>query len=1398
MASLLDWLGGQVEGTFAQANPFDNGATYASVQKRRRDEQQRQLAVPQPSPRPSAPQPPFRSAVPSINTAALSQNAVANRPLTAPINPLKAVGDFGNGVVGFGRDLALGTASTGQKVFNTGVAAATGVIGGLSTDPRIKQAAIDQRKAIFNTQKTITGDKATFFDNYDQAMNTNGDLIGNITRPALRTVAEVAPYVVPFGKFTGSVPAQIAKASATNAAVAGGTNAALQAANTGDVNLGQVGQSALVGGVIGGAIPAAGAGVRKLRQRIPSNLKQNVAVRDPNAPIVVETKGQAVAPAAAIKTPKQSSQTVVNNRPVLKTNPSAKLSNVERNSQIPVVGQTSDQLLPQTPPTVRSQINQALNSSPKVQSATTQAAQTGGSPVLPSTQGKGPLKAATQSRQNQLNLTLGGRRGVSAMPETAVPTQRQPKISAPADQGSLELPKANPSTTKIQQKAPLVDEGRRAINSKATSGVSSQSVVSGNRAPAKNPEGYYSPTASPSVRPRRAAQPVESSSLVKAAISSNRTAGQLDKIAPTAPKTDTKTLTTVNRSYIDNTTTEVKKRGFTQSVKTSTEVSPTVRKQVAGEYNVRSTDKMALQAHKFAQGNLKKVTTDVNERLAKKLGTVTDQDIADSIAVAKRLDSKGSFDASQQIYDRLAEHGTKGGQTIQAFSLLQNRTPEGIKFQMLRNLKQAGVTLTKDQQKEVSKLIDQVRSTKPKTEARNRALFDTLDYVSKKIPSNNGDKIINFWRAGLLTAPKTTGGNIVGNTSELVARELWANPVAVATDKFFSLFTGKRTKTLSGGQLKGMQEGVVKGIDFMKTGYDPRNVASKWDAPRRINYKNKAIDGYVNGVYRWMGSQDQPFYYGAKAAAAYDLAKADAMNLGFKGDKLAKYVEQAVNDSNWKPQTFKTAKAIEDYARYAVYQNDTLLGQMAQGVKKAADRKGLRWMTDFILPFTQVPSSIAMRVVDRTPIGTVRELIKQIRRGSFDQRAMAEAIGNGSFGIPVVAAGFALSKAGEITGDYPTDSREKKLWEEEGKQPYSVRIGDKWYSLNYLQPFGTILNIGKNLDDQKKAGKSDSEAWMTAVGSAGQSVTDQSFLKGLNGVLSALNDPERSLESFTKSTAGSTVPNFVRSFASATDDKQRDTKGVNLFDSSAKSIQSSVPGLRQGLPEKKGMFGNTLERRDGAISSYLNPLRPSTVKNQNDAVLKELRRLQDGGNGIVTTDFNKNAIKDVVLSDPQVRELNQQINSRVKPAWDKAMADTRYQALSDEEKNTVLKRIKDNIAKEVKGEFVQAYQLQTTGNYVASNSDPFGAKTTKQTKIKLAATRRRSGRQSSSGATAGKQLVSLTSSVNKIRVPRTTGSQGYRTSVRSPQLKKASLRRFTLAKATIKGSKKTIIKPSKA
>lgn len=741
-----------------------------------------------------------------------------------------------------------------------------------------------------------------------------------------------------------------------------------------------------------------------------------------------------------------------------------------------------------------------------------------------------------------------------------------------------------------------------------------------------------------------------------------------------------------------------KTRGFVKSVKNSPEVSPEAQKLTKGKYEVSSQETLQDNADRLAR-NLKQARAQVSEELSAPNGKITDQHVANAIAVAKKLDGKGNYDGASEIYNRLAEHGTAAGQEISAFKLLSNRTPEGVRFGAERSLKKAGVTLTVEDKKQLQALTNELRSTPKGTSEYDMALHNITQFVNNKLPMSMGNKLVNLWRAGLLTSPVTTAGNIVGNTTEAVTKQIWTNPVATGADIIQSWITGKRTKTLSGGYTKGGAKGVGKAGTYLKTGFDERNPITKFDGKGEINYGNnpvgRGVGNYVNGVYRWMGGQDQPFYYAAKGNATRDLAKADAINLKLKGSERSAYIKSAVDNPDWKPQTFDTKSNATEAGKYAVYQNETALGKAAQLAKqpfKVGDKTFDGGIRNFIMPFTQVPSAVATRIIDRTPIGIAKELVSQIRNKKYDQRAMSEAIGNGTFGVGVLAAGVALAKSDLIAGAYPTDQKEAELWKLQGKQANSVKIGNRWYSLNYMQPFGTLLSIGAQYHKDIKEGKSQQEAWLNAGGTAAKSIESQSFLQGLNGILSAVNDPERSLNKYVTTTASSAVPNLVRTATRAFDDVQRDPKGL------VQGLMSAVPGLRDNLPVKQDAFGQPLARPDNPANTLLNPLRPSKVKNAGDTVVTEMQRLQDTKNGIIPTQFNATSISGVKLTPDQVRDLQSQAGPQIDKAWQQIISNPQYANLSDADKATALKKAQDDINAVVKQQFAATNNL---GQYSA-------------------------------------------------------------------------------------------------
>lgn len=594
--------------------------------------------------------------------------------------------------------------------------------------------------------------------------------------------------------------------------------------------------------------------------------------------------------------------------------------------------------------------------------------------------------------------------------------------------------------------------------------------------------------------------------------------------------------------------------------------------------------------------------TKVHSRLDDK--HITDQTVFDAQAAAQSLEKRGdeaSLQNAAEIYNKLSTHLTKAGQTVQAAAIMARQTPEGLSYYAQKQFKKAGVEFTPELQKQLKSYVDDVKNAAPKSNDAAIARDNVQYFIASHTPSNTKDKVLNFWRAGLLTSPTTTAGAIAGNTAQALQRNLITDPVATLADLVTSVFTGKRAHAAAsiGSSAKGTVQGIktLGSKQYRKTGFNPIETTgeTKYNTPRSVNYGDgllgKATGGYVNGVYKLMGSADLPFRNAAYTKTISSLANSEAINKGLKGSEKKAFVDDFMK--NPPTDALNTAKKESEAA---VFGNETELGKAAQKLSNSFGGLG-----QILIPFAKVPSAVATKVVTSTPLGTAHEIVKQlvnVKNGKgFDQRAFVNAIGEGTTGVPIIGAGYALGNSGAITGGYPSTQAERDQWDAEGKKPNSIRIGDKWYSLNYIQPFATLLATGAKAAEAEKSGLDVGEAISQATAAAGQSVMSQSFLAGLSNAIDAVKNPADFGSKFVANTASGIVPNFIRAAAGATDPLKRDANGA------VEGFVSGIPGLRESLNPKLDANNEPIANNSSFADQYLNPLKPTPANNTQDSQL---------------------------------------------------------------------------------------------------------------------------------------------------------------------------------------------------
>ncbi len=488
--------------------------------------------------------------------------------------------------------------------------------------------------------------------------------------------------------------------------------------------------------------------------------------------------------------------------------------------------------------------------------------------------------------------------------------------------------------------------------------------------------------------------------------------------------------------------------------------------------------------------------------------------------------------------------------------------------------------------------------------------------------SNNWEKGVTLWKAGLLTSPTTHLANIGGNTTMMTLETVKDIPATIAD----TLLTGakkginrvfgtsldeSRTKMLTTRMLTqqaaGMYEGAKKGAKFFRTGQNMEIVADKWDIPKQVNYNNTILQVYTQSIFRALGAEDMVFRQGfirksLAESAALQVKNMDAPALKKAMDALPEGVPRTtkslVNHFVKNPSDEAVKQAIK-YAEYGTFQSANALTSAIQGAKRATT-PGVRAGIDVIAPFTKTPTNVAARIVDYTPVGFMRDLAKQIK--SPNQRVLVDSFGRSVTGTAVMALGVELAKAGLITGNAPTSAPERKLWEAAKKQPNSIMFMGKWRKLDRVSPAGNLLVIGAEFYELGQT-KTKMEQY-TQIGWEGiKTVTEQSFLEGLSSALKAVNEPDRFAQSFAENAIRGLVPNVIGRLAAGTDTYQRDPDGFNPL----QIIQGRIPILSERLPIRLDVFGRYMEQPRGVFGQMLDPF--TSLKQSDDPVTTEMLRL---------------------------------------------------------------------------------------------------------------------------------------------------------------------------------------------
>lgn len=335
-------------------------------------------------------------------------------------------------------------------------------------------------------------------------------------------------------------------------------------------------------------------------------------------------------------------------------------------------------------------------------------------------------------------------------------------------------------------------------------------------------------------------------------------------------------------------------------------------------------------------------------------------------------------------------------------------------------------------------------------------------------------------------------------------------------------------------------------------------------------------------------------------AQSYRQAARGAEEQGLTGEARAKFIRSNID---------KTTKNVDaqlhldslDYARRQTY-TEPLTGSWAYGQRFFNSVPG-GWL---ILPFYKVGTNILKQTINHTPLKLMQlSFLKQIKQGGPQaDLAMARV----AVGTMAMTSAYHLVTSGVLTGGGPKD---KKAWAADGRMPYSVKIGDQWYSYNRFSVLGGTLGLAADASeivnniDQNGGQDNDGSQAITAVTLAmAKNAASKTWMKGLSDFVEMVDDPDRFGKQWVYNQGASLVVPFGGLLKTADHADDSTTREAFTF---LETLKSRIPGLSDSLPPKRDILGRVVPYKAGLGPDWLSPIAISPASK--DPVDQELSKL---------------------------------------------------------------------------------------------------------------------------------------------------------------------------------------------
>lgn len=615
-----------------------------------------------------------------------------------------------------------------------------------------------------------------------------------------------------------------------------------------------------------------------------------------------------------------------------------------------------------------------------------------------------------------------------------------------------------------------------------------------------------------------------------------------------------------------------------------------------------------------------------------------------------------------------------------------------------------GVSVSNEEMAEIVAKTRNIQMSIEKTEDKSGnpsietlKLYDDLNkLIESKTPSNPIAIMTSIvGRSVMLASVKSPVLNIISNAETLLTEGI--------TNRILTAVQSKQAGTIVDNDV--VKDYLTYGVKaYINSGY---NVSTTEDGDfKQVVRGEKILTTQGSGRFRKIAQKLEKgvFKYamGFPDSLSKDIAFSDYVNL--EATKIAKaegkgserateiFKDVILLDPKTKLGEEIRHRAIA-YAHKATFTDDTTSSRVAMSIRNVFNIAGgdVR-LGDQIMPFVKTPANVIALGLEYGygalyAIPNLPTIIKDVKSGNITEKtrkSIQYATRNGLGVVLATLLAYAIDPEDYIPEYESLTPSERNLIKEKNGVFNSIRIGDKYISLDYFGPLGAVLA-------GVLSARKENTAEEAAVAYLKSSLEQIKRIPGVKEVSEAYSDiSEYTKQSGEKTLAdlrnaisnfviSRTVPAIVSDVAKMVDDVQRDTNKSIL-----NVAKSKIPLLRETLPEKVStLTGKPLEE-ESALSVLFFGARVKTA--EENAAIEEIDRLYKEGIKPSLSDVTRYGdIK--TIPDEYKPEVREEFASEYAKKVGKLITKNRYKNKDDEQKKKMLNEIRSDVLDDLKKKY---------------------------------------------------------------------------------------------------------------